>query len=176
MRTIVVCVAAIALSGCASVTRGWNEQVSFDSVPSGAEVRIAVENTCPQGGCAVAASADSGPAAAEPVAPEQPTPNLGCVTPCALQVRRNDVLLATYTKPGYQPQTIRVDTRIAGAGAAGMAGNVLLGGVVGIAVDAASGATLEHYPNPAVAHMQPVPPPSPPPARPRIGKPKPPTS
>jgi hypothetical protein len=176
MRAIVACVLAIALSGCASVTRGWNEQVSFDSVPSGAEVRIAVENACAAGGCTSAANAENAQASAEPVAPEQPPPSLGCVTPCALQVRRNDVLVATYTKPGYQPHTIRVDTRVAGAGAAGMAGNVLLGGVVGIAVDAASGATLEHYPNPAVAHLQPVPPPPPPPARPRVGKPKRPTS
>ena len=43
-----------------------------------------------------------------------------------------------------------VGTRVAGAGAAGFAGNVLVGGVVGMAVDAATGATLEHYPNPVM--------------------------
>jgi hypothetical protein len=41
-----------------------------------------------------------------------------------------------------------VATRVAGAGAAGFAGNVLVGGLVGMGVDAATGSTLEHYPNP----------------------------
>jgi hypothetical protein len=49
-----------------------------------------------------------------------------------------------------------VATRLASAGAAGFAGNVLLGGVVGMAVDAASGATLEHYPNPVMLTMMPL--------------------
>jgi len=49
-----------------------------------------------------------------------------------------------------------VTTRIAGAGAAGFAGNILIGGVVGMAVDAASGATLEHYPNPVMMKMVPL--------------------
>ncbi len=49
-----------------------------------------------------------------------------------------------------------VRTRIATAGAAGFAGNVLVGGVVGMAVDAATGATLEHYPNPVVLKLVPL--------------------
>ena len=47
-------------------------------------------------------------------------------------------------------------TRVAGGGAAGFAGNILLGGVIGMGVDAASGATLEHHPNPVVAVLQPA--------------------
>ena len=47
-------------------------------------------------------------------------------------------------------------TRIANAGAAGFAGNILLGGIIGMGVDAASGAALEHYPNPVVATLQPI--------------------
>ncbi|MDQ2083672.1 translation initiation factor 2 [Xanthobacteraceae bacterium Astr-EGSB] len=173
MRILLIVAAAAALSGCASVTRGWNEQMNFDSVPSGAEVRVAAEPVCPPGGCTTDVG-EIGTYSQGETPPSQP--NLGCVTPCVLQVKRNDVLIATFTKPGYQPHTIRVDTRVAGAGAAGMAGNILLGGVVGMAVDAASGATLEHFPNPAVAHLTPVPAPPPPRAPPRIGKPKRPTS
>ncbi len=51
---------------------------------------------------------------------------------------------------------MQVGTRIANAGAAGFAGNVLVGGIIGMGVDAASGATLEHHPNPVVAVLQPV--------------------
>lgn len=47
-------------------------------------------------------------------------------------------------------------TSLAGSGAAGFAGNVLLGGVVGMGVDAATGATLEHTPNPVNATLRPL--------------------
>ena len=44
-------------------------------------------------------------------------------------------------------------SQVAGAGAAGMAGNVLIGGLIGIGVDAASGATKELKPNPLVLKL-----------------------
>ena len=37
---------------------------------------------------------------------------------------------------------------MSGNGAAGMAGNILLGGFIEAIFDAATGATLDHYPNP----------------------------
>jgi hypothetical protein len=67
-----------------------------------------------------------------------------CVTPCTLQFSRKDEFTVTFSKPGYHSAEIFVRTQLAGAGAAGFAGNVLLGGVVGMGVDAYSGATLEH--------------------------------
>jgi hypothetical protein len=33
---------------------------------------------------------------------------------------------------------------------------MIVGGVVGMAVDASSGATLEHFPNPVIAQLEPV--------------------
>ena len=41
-----------------------------------------------------------------------------------------------------------VDVVVVGAGAAGMAGNVIVGGIIGGVVDVASGAMLEIRPNP----------------------------
>src|SRR4051794_16881157 len=41
-------------------------------------------------------------------------------------------------------------------GRAGMAGNVVVGGVVGIATDAITGASLEQYPNPIDVEMIPI--------------------
>jgi hypothetical protein len=70
-------------------------------------------------------------------------------------VQRKDEFSISFAKPGYRPQTVQVNTRLAGAGAAGFAGNVLVGGIIGMGVDAASGATLEHWPNPVVAVLQP---------------------
>jgi hypothetical protein len=79
-----------------------------------------------------------------------------CVTPCTLQFSRKDEFTVTASKTGYHSAEMQVSTRIAGGGAAGFAGNVLIGGVVGMAVDAASGATLEHYPNPVMLNLVPL--------------------
>lgn len=96
-----------------------------------------------------------------------------CVTPCTISVQRKDEFSVTIGKPGFEPQTVMVATRLAGAGAAGFAGNVLIGGVVGMGVDAVTGATLEHYPNPVSVVLRPLaPPPGPAPQRGR-GKPPP---
>jgi hypothetical protein len=45
---------------------------------------------------------------------------------------------------------------VPGTGAAGFAGNVLLGGLVGMGVDAATGAALDHKPNPVIVTLQPA--------------------
>ena len=49
-----------------------------------------------------------------------------------------------------------VQTRVAGSGAAGFAGNVLIGGIIGMGVNAATGSTLEHYPSPVTASLAPL--------------------
>jgi hypothetical protein len=50
-------------------------------------------------------------------------------TPCAMRMKRKSEFVATVTKPGYKPATISVTHKTAKAGAAGMAGNVLVGGL-----------------------------------------------
>lgn len=90
-----------------------------------------------------------------------------CSTPCTLQVGRKDEFSVTYSMPGYAEQTVVVKTQLAGAGAAGFAGNVIAGGIVGMGVDAATGSTLEHVPNPVSAVLQPLPKPAPTSAAPR---------
>ena len=61
-----------------------------------------------------------------------------------------------FNKDGYREAIIPVKTQVAGAGVAGAAGNVLVGGFVGLGVDMYSGATLEHSPNPVHAVLEPV--------------------
>lgn len=88
-----------------------------------------------------------------------------CTTPCTLTVDRKSEFTVSYSKEGFAEASVPVATRLAGAGAAGLAGNILIGGVVGIVADAATGATLEHYPNPVSATLQPLRP-----ARPAAGR------
>lgn len=47
-------------------------------------------------------------------------------------------------------------TKVAGAGVAGFAGNLVVGGIVGMGVDAVTGSTLEHFPNPVFASLLPL--------------------
>lgn len=75
-------------------------------------------------------------------------------TPCAIKMPRKSEFTATVTKDGYEPVTVSVTHKTANAGAAGMAGNVLVGGIIGIGVDAASGATQDLTPNPVVLKLQ----------------------
>jgi hypothetical protein len=77
-------------------------------------------------------------------------------TPCSLKVRRKDEFVVTLSKEGYQSSTHNVATQVSGGGGAAMAGNVLVGGLIGVGVDAASGAMLEHKPNPLVVTLQPL--------------------
>jgi len=79
-----------------------------------------------------------------------------CLTPCTLQFTRKDEFSVVITKAGFHPEEVTVKTRVAGGGIAGFAGNVVLGGAIGMVVDAASGATLEHCPNPVVVILQPI--------------------
>ncbi len=79
-----------------------------------------------------------------------------CTTPCTLTIDRKQEFTVSMSKPGYKPVEVPVRTQVAGTGAAGFAGNIIAGGLVGMAADAATGATLEHVPNPVSATLQPV--------------------
>jgi predicted small secreted protein len=77
-------------------------------------------------------------------------------TPCTFSISRKQEFIASFDMDGYEPQQIPVKTEVSGGGAAGFAGNVILGGVVGMVVDASTGATLDHSPNPVFATMVPI--------------------
>jgi hypothetical protein len=77
-------------------------------------------------------------------------------TPCAIKIKRKSEFTATITKAGYKPATVNVTHKTANAGAAGVAGNVLLGGVIGLGVDMYSGASQDLTPNPVSLKLEPV--------------------
>jgi hypothetical protein len=94
------------------------------------------------------------------------------MTPCTLTVDRKAEFSVVFNLPGYAEQVIEVKSQLAGAGAAGFAGNVIVGGVVGMGVDAATGATLEHVPNPVHAiHAKTAPVPAPKTRAPKVATP-----
>jgi hypothetical protein len=116
--------AALILGGCATVTRGTNDQVQLRSAPSGA---IATAST-----------------------------GQSCTTPCTITVGRKDEFSVRFEKPGFISQDVQVKTQASGAGQAAMAGNLIVGGIVGMATDASTGATLDHVPNPVSVELRPA--------------------
>lgn len=142
MITRLILAAAIAAPclGCASATRGTTESISIVSTPPGATADVS--------------------------GLDNPTV---CVTPCVVQVKRNADVTVSINKEGYEPQVVPLVKEVAGAGAAGFAGNVLVGGVVGMGVDAVTGAAMDHKPNPVEVTLRPTRPA----AAPRSAKPPP---
>ncbi|MCG2630126.1 PEGA domain-containing protein [Bradyrhizobium sp. WYCCWR 13023] len=146
MRLFGIMALSVMLGGCASVTRGTTENISISSTPSGVEAVVS--------------------------GLEVPTT---CMTPCSVVVKRNADVSITFQKEGYEPQIVPLSRDIQTGGAAGFAGNLLLGGAIGMGVDAATGAATDHKPNPVIVTMQPVA--APPRARPPAPKkPRPPAA
>jgi PEGA domain-containing protein len=133
IRVLLAAAIALPCFGCASVTRGTTENISIASTPAGATAEISGLDI--------------------------PT---ACVTPCVVVAKRNADITVTVNKEGYEPQIIPLTKEIPGTGAAGFAGNLLAGGLIGMGVDAATGAAQDHKPNPVIVTLQPsAPPPSP---------------
>src|SRR3569623_2358286 len=125
MRSFGIVALSVMLGGCASVTRGTTENISISSTPSGVEAIVS--------------------------GMEVPTT---CTTPCSVVIKRNADISITFQKEGYEPQIVPLSRDIPTSGAAGFAGNLLLGGVIGMGVDAATGAATDHKPNPVIVTMQ----------------------
>jgi hypothetical protein len=115
---------ALALSGCATITRGTSNQVQLRSNPEEARAMTSMGQSCQ--------------------------------TPCTITVGRKDEFAVRFEKDGYETQSVEVKTQLAGTGAAGFAGNVLIGGVIGMGADVVTGATLEHIPNPVQVDLVPL--------------------
>ena len=78
-------------------------------------------------------------------------------TPCTFRMERKTEFDVTIAKTGYKTWSGHVTHSVAGGGAAGMAGNVLVGGLIGAGVDATSGAMLDLKPNPLKVTLEKTP-------------------
>jgi hypothetical protein len=127
MRLLGVVAFAAALGGCASVTRGTTENISISSTPSGAEATISGLDV--------------------------PT---ACVTPCAIVAKRSADITVSFAKEGFEPEVVQLTKEVPPTGAVGFAGNIVAGGLVGMGVDAVTGAAQDHKPNPVIVTLRPI--------------------
>lgn len=81
---------------------------------------------------------------------------LVCDTPCSLKVKRRGDFVVTLEKEGYETVTSTVTSSVDSGGGAGMAGNIVFGGIIGAGVDAGTGAMHSHKPNPLVVELTPL--------------------
>ena len=118
--------ALVMVSACATITRGTSEAFVIETTPNGASARTSLGTMC------------------------QPTP---CVIP---KVSREAEFTVTIEKEGYKTATYNVTHETAGGGGAAMAGNLILGGVIGAAIDGNNGATQQLVPNPLRVTLEPI--------------------
>ncbi|MEM9617291.1 MAG: translation initiation factor 2 [Pseudomonadota bacterium] len=128
MKTYILLTAALSTASCATVIRGTKETAKFQSTPSGATVT------------------------AESISADKLGP-FSCTTPCELELKRKRDWKVVFEKDGYKPVEAVLEKKVTGGGVASGAGNVLAGGIIGIGVDAGTGANLDLRPNPMIAEL-----------------------
>ncbi|RME71892.1 MAG: PEGA domain-containing protein [Verrucomicrobia bacterium] len=127
LSVICLALAASILSGCATVTRGTKDTLVVTSDPAGAEVHV-----------------------------EGPNVDLHGKTPTSFKLSRKFEGKVHITKEGYEPIEVDVTSAPVTAGGVGMAGNAIVGGLIGAGIDVATGATNGLKPNPIDVKLVPL--------------------
>lgn len=112
---------SVSLSACATVTKGSNDTVKLTSNPS--EASVLFEDT------------------AEKLQPQS------CQTPCEIELNRKRTYKTTVSKENYENFVVMMEPKISTSGGTAFAGNLLVGGLIGAGVDAATGAAKDLTPN-----------------------------
>ena len=125
MRCCIVAMLLLALAGCATAKRGATETFEVRSSPTGASVTS--------------------------------TSGWKCTTPCNVKVARRGDFVVTVRKDGYVTQTFTIKSVPIQSKPKGLKDRVVLveTGYIGQATDWASGANLEHQPNPLEVDLEP---------------------
>ena len=116
LRTLIAVAALASTAACATITKGSNDTITVNTTPPGASCEI-----------------KQGP---ETIAFINPTPGSMVVS------KSSNDLAVKCSKEGYQDTAGTLSSEIQ----AMTFGNILFGGVIGVAVDAASGAMNEYPP------------------------------
>jgi hypothetical protein len=118
--------ALLSLAACNTVTRGVEEEVTISASPASAKIRTSLGHECPR-------------------------------SPCVVKVSRKVDFTAYAEAKGYRPGSLLVKSELTDKAAPGVIGNAVLpGGSVGLVLDAANGAMLDHTPNPAHIDLVPL--------------------
>jgi hypothetical protein len=118
--------AALPLAACNTVTRGVEGAVTISATPASARIWTSLGHECPR-------------------------------SPCIVKVSRKTELTAYAAAKGYRSGSLLVKSTLTDKAAPGVLGNAVLpGGSLGLVLDAANGAMLDHTPNPAHIDLVPL--------------------
>ena len=78
------------------------------------------------------------------------------LTPATFEVSRKHPVLVDFTMDGYEPMSVTMVPMRSKAGSIAGAGNALIGGAIGGAIDGGTGATLDLQPNPLIVSLRPI--------------------
>ena len=156
---LIACI--VFASGCASVTRGTHEVLVVNTTPSQATVQVyrtdrgftdkALKRNLSEEQYKVKTAENK-----DKTGSEKFSGPLVAQSPASFSLARNGTYRVEISKPEYEPASLVIKNNVAGGGAAGMAGNVLLGGIIGAGIDAGSGAMLKLVPNPVELELSPA--------------------
>ena len=110
---------SLILGACNTVTRGTEETVTITAKPDTARIWTSLGHRCSR-------------------------------SPCEVKVERKTDFTAFAEARGYRQGSVVVKSELSDKAVPGVIGNAILpGGSVGLVLDAANGAMLDHKPNPA---------------------------
>ena len=137
---ILAILSLLLITGCATVTRGSMDTLEVTSQPADAHVKVYRTN----------AGFTEKEIKNNEVADED-NPGAGPLlgkTPATFRLARRGEYRVLIEKEGYESVEVEVGHKLSGAGGAGMAGNAIAGGIIGVVIDARTGATQDLTPNP----------------------------
>lgn len=76
-----------------------------------------------------------------------------CTTPCAVNIKRRSAFSIDVELHGYQTARVLIKPELDSTGALALSGNVLLGGLIGAAVDSVGGSAYRHAQNPLIVRL-----------------------
>jgi hypothetical protein len=118
--------AVLSLTACNTITRGVEETVTISATPASARIWTSLGHDCPR-------------------------------SPCVVKVSRKTEFTAHASAKGYRSGSLLVKSTLTEKAAPGVIGNAVLpGGSLGLVLDAANGAMLDHIPNPAHIDLVPL--------------------
>ena len=115
----------VASASCATIIRGTKQDFTVQSEPAGASAALSTGQNC-------------------------------AATPCTFELPRKVDFDVTVKMPGYRPATAHVTSGWSKGGTQTFViGNLILGGLPGMGIDASTGAVRDLYPNPLTVTLEP---------------------
>jgi len=120
----------IQLGACATITKGKNQDVVFNSKPSKANVLVT-----------------------ELRGPRENI--LSCITPCMLELSKNALYQLEISKPGYAPFETDLTPKVKAEGGTAAVGSFIATAGIGTLVDMHTGSLYDFDPNPVNVILKP---------------------